>query len=91
MNRAIRRTLRTLGQLIAAGGLTGTVAAVADGLTPYVAGIVLAASMLLATFLQNLLEGLGAVGPILEDRLPAPPNERYIAGRLRNDPGRGPA
>jgi hypothetical protein len=72
VNRAIRRTLRTLAQLIAAGGLTGLVAAVADGLTPYVAGIVLAASTLGATFLQNLLEGVGAVAPVLDDPQSAP-------------------
>lgn len=91
MKRAINRTLRTLGQLIAAGGLTGTVAAIADGLEPYVAGIVLAASMLLATFMQNLLEGLGAVKAVLDDP-PAPSvNDGYIAGRLRTDPGKGPA
>ena len=67
MKRAINRTLRTLAQLIAAGGFTGLVAAVADGLTPYTAGIVLAASTVAATFMQNLLEGLGTVPTVLED------------------------
>lgn len=66
MHRALSRTGRTLLQLIAAGGCAGIVAAIADGLSAWTAGIVLAAGQLAATFVQNLLESHGTVPPVFE-------------------------
>lgn len=68
MNKAVRRGLRTLLQLIAAGGLTGLVTAISDGLSPNTKAIVLASSTLLVAFAQNLLEGSGTVPTLLPDR-----------------------
>lgn len=68
MNRAIRRGLRTLAQLIAGGGLTALVVAMVSGMGANSKALVLAGSTLLVTFVQNLLEGTGKI-PIL---LPAP-------------------
>lgn len=68
MSKAVRRGLRTLLQLIAAGGMTGLVAAVSEGLSAYTSGIVLAASTVLVAFTQNLLEDTGAVPTLLPDR-----------------------
>lgn len=70
MNRALSRTGRTFLQLVAAGGLTGIVAAVASGLSAWASAVLLAAGVLVTTFTQNLLEAHGTVGPILEDRTP---------------------
>lgn len=71
MNRALTRTARTFLQLVAAGGLTGLVAAVASGLSAWVSAIVLAVGMLITTFCQNYLEGSGALSPVLEDDVAA--------------------
>lgn len=68
MNKAVRRGLRTLLQLIAAGGLTGLVAAISNGLAPNTKAIVLAGSTLVVAFSQNLLEGSGTVPTLLPDR-----------------------
>lgn len=69
MTRAIRKAIRTALQLIASGGLTALVTAIAGGLSPYVSGIVLAVSAVLVTFVQNALEDARAVPTIL----PSPP------------------
>lgn len=73
MNRALSRTARTFLQLVAAGGLTGLVAAIASGLSAWWSAIVLAGGLLVTTFAQNLGEGIGVVKPVLEDRMPPPP------------------
>ena len=67
MNRALSRTGRTFLQLVAAGGLTGLVAAVASGLGAWASAVLLAAGVLVTTFTQNLLESAGKVPTILED------------------------
>ncbi len=67
MNRTVSRTLRTLAQLVAAGGLTGVVAAIASGLSAWAATVLLAASTLAVVVAQNLLESAGKVPTILED------------------------
>lgn len=66
MNRTLSRFLRTLLQLVAAGGLTAVVDAVAD-LAPNAKPVVLAVSALVVTLAQNLLEASGRVPTILED------------------------
>lgn len=66
MTRTLSRFLRTLLQLVAAGGLTAVVAAVAD-LAPNAKPVVLAISALAVTLAQNLLESSGKVPTILED------------------------
>lgn len=81
MNRALSRTARTFLQLVAAGGLTGLVAAIASGLGAWAAAITLAAGVLVTTFCQNLVEGMGSVKPVLEERLPAPPVPPDVSGR----------
>lgn len=89
MNRALTRGLRTLLQLIAAGGLTAIVNAIADGLPSNIKAIVLAASALAITIAQNLLEGLGKFKPILEAPVgpaqPSPVSENWVATRARTD------
>lgn len=74
MNRATRKALRTLLQLIASGGLTVLVSAVAEGLSPTSAGLVLALNTVAVTFLQNLLEAEGVVPTLLPTTMPV--NER---------------
>ena len=66
MNRTVSRTGRTFLQLVAAGGLTGLVSAVANGLSAWVAGIVLAAGTLAVTCAQAFLESHGVIAPVLE-------------------------
>lgn len=67
MNRTLSRTLRTLVQLVAAGGLTALVNTIADGLTGNAKAIVLSVSALAVVVAQNLLEGAGVIGTVLED------------------------
>lgn len=67
MNRTLSRLLRTLLQLVAAGGLTALVNAIADGLGPNAKAIVLAGSALVVVAAQNLLESAGAIGTVFED------------------------
>jgi ABC-type proline/glycine betaine transport system permease subunit len=67
MNRTISRGLRTLLQLVAAGGLTALIVAIAEGLPPNVKAIVLAGSALAVTLAQNFLEAHGKLPTILED------------------------
>lgn len=67
MNRTISRGLRTLLQLVAAGGLTALINAIADGLAPNAKAIVLACSALVVTLAQNTLEAHGKVPTVFED------------------------
>jgi hypothetical protein len=66
MNRTVSRGLRTLLQLVAAGGLTALINAVAEGLPGNVKAIVLAVSALAVTVAQNLLEAHDVIAPVLE-------------------------
>ncbi len=70
MNRALRRGIRTLLQLVAAGGLTAIIAALAD-LAPNAKALILAGGTLLVAVAQNLLEASGTVPEVLPDRGPA--------------------
>lgn len=63
--RGWRKAARTVLQMAAAGSLTAIVAAVADGLNPTVAGVVLAGWGVLVTFLQNYLETAGTIPTLL--------------------------
>lgn len=92
MNRANRRSLRTIAQLIVSAGFTALVSVVAEGLTPFQAGVTLAAAQVAVTWAQNFLEGKELVPEFLP---PSPPevranevvsaNERYIRARLSTD------
>jgi hypothetical protein len=92
MNRANRKALRTLAQLVVSAGFTAAVAIIVQGLTAAQAGAVLAVSavsQLVVTWGQNYLEAKD----VLPEFLPPKPaevataNERYVAARLRTDPG----
>ena len=76
MNRTLSRGSRQVLQLIAAGGLTALVNAIADGMSGNAKAIVLAFSTLAVVVAQNLLEGAGVIGTVLEDaharKAPAP-------------------
>lgn len=69
MSRALRRGARTLLQLVAAGGLTAVIAALAD-LAPNAKALILAGGTLLIAVAQNALESSGAVPEVLPDRHP---------------------
>ncbi len=56
MSESLARTLRTIIQVIASGGLTGIVALITDGLSPFLAAGVLAVSQVVVTYSQNVLE-----------------------------------
>jgi len=56
MNDATRRTIRTLLQLLASGALTALVDQAAGGLSPAVAGLVLAGWQIVVTFAHNAVE-----------------------------------
>lgn len=56
MSDTLNRTIRTILQVVASGGLTAMVATVADGLSPVVSALVLAVWMIVVTFAQNALE-----------------------------------
>lgn len=68
MSNALRRAVRTLVQLVAAGGLTGIVNAIAGGLSAQAAAVVLAASTFVATWAQNALESHGLIPTMLPPR-----------------------
>jgi len=70
MNRALRKAARTLLQVIASGALTALIAAIAGGLAPATAAIVLAAWTVVVTYVQNALEGTGAIPTLLPSKLP---------------------
>lgn len=67
MNRTVSRGLRTLLQLVAAGGLTALFNAIADGLSPNLKSVVLALNLIGITLAQNFLESAGKVPTLLED------------------------
>jgi hypothetical protein len=75
MNDATRRALRTLIQLIAAGGLTALVNQLAGDLPSRYAPYLLIAFTLLVTFCQNWLEDNTAVPAVLKST-PVAPSER---------------
>jgi len=64
-DRGTRKALRTVLQLAAAGGLTALVSALADGLAPAQAGLLVAAWGVVVTFLQNTLETAGMIPVVL--------------------------
>lgn len=68
LTRGLKKGLRTIGQVIVGGGATALVAALADGLSPRNAALLLGAFTALAAFLQNYGEGSGHL-PVL---LPTP-------------------
>lgn len=68
LTRGLKKGLRTVAQVIAAGGLTALVAAIADGLSPKTAALLIGAFTALVAFSQNWAEGSGAL-PVL---LPTP-------------------
>lgn len=69
MNHAVRKALRTLLQLIVAGGLTGIVSHLADGLDPSSTALMLMIWQVVVTLAQNALEASGKVPTLL----PSPP------------------
>lgn len=66
MNDALKRAIRTLLQLIAAGGLTAVVNTFADGLTASQATLVLAGWGFFVSWAQNTLEDHGKVPAVLK-------------------------
>jgi hypothetical protein len=65
MNRAARKAIRTLLQVIASGGLTALVSAIAGGIEPATAAIFMAAWTVIVTYTQNALEGTGTIPTLL--------------------------
>lgn len=65
LSRGVRKALRSLLQLAAAGGLTWIVDLIAHGLSPAVSGLLVAAWGTLVAFLHNFLESNGSVPTIL--------------------------
>lgn len=65
LSRGLRKAGRTVVQLAAGGALTALVAAVADGLSPGTAAVVMAAWTVLVTALQNGAETRGVIPVIL--------------------------
>jgi hypothetical protein len=65
MNRGLRKALRTVLQMAAAGSLTALVSVVADGLTPQQASALMAVWGVLVVFLQNSLETTGKIPELL--------------------------
>lgn len=65
MNKATRKALRTLLQVVASGALTALVSALAGGLEPSTAPAPLAAWTVVVTFIQNWLEAGGAIPTLL--------------------------
>lgn len=70
MNRALRKASRTLLQVIASGAMTALVAAIAGGVAPATAAIILGAWTVVVTYVQNALEGAGAIPTLLPSKLP---------------------
>lgn len=66
MNEALKRALRTGAQLVVSGLLTGAVDKFAGGLSPDVAGLILAGWQVVVTYAHNLLEDKGVVPAILK-------------------------
>ncbi len=66
MKDVLNRVLRTVLQLIVAGGLTGVVNALASGLDPAWIALVLAGWQAVVTAAQNYLEEKGAIPTVLK-------------------------
>lgn len=66
MTETMHRVVRTAIQLVAAGGLTGIVAAITAGLTQQQTATVMAVMTLVVTFCQNYAEDAGWVKPLLK-------------------------
>lgn len=62
----IERAIRSLIQLIAAGGLTALVNTLAGGLSPSVATIVLMVWGVVVSWAQNALEDAGTIPKVLK-------------------------
>ena len=65
---ATRRTLRTLLQLIAAGGLTALVTQISKDVPDSYAPYILLVSALIVTLAQNWLEDNGYIKPVLKTK-----------------------
>ena len=65
---ATRRTLRTLLQLIAAGGFTALVTQISKDVPDSYAPYILLVSALIVTLAQNLLENYGVIPPVLKTK-----------------------
>lgn len=61
MKKALIKAIRTLAQLIAAGGLTALVDQAVGGLTAAQASLVLTAWGVTVTYVHNLLENTGVI------------------------------
>lgn len=81
MNRALRKALRTLLQVIASGGLTALVSAIAGGVAPATAAIVLAGWTVVVTYVQNALEGTGSIPTLLPSPVAGTPVTPLVAPR----------
>lgn len=68
-SEANRRTLRTIIQFILGGGLTGLLAALANGLSPLLTAFVLAAGTITVTWVQNYAEDHEIISTILPEPL----------------------
>lgn len=66
MNESVKRALRTAAQLVVSGALTGLVDKFAGGLSPDVAGLVLAGWTVVVTFAHNLLEDKAVIPTVLK-------------------------
>lgn len=65
IDRGLKKMARTVVQLAAGGALTALVTALAGGLSPTVAGLVLGAWTALVAGAQNSLESAGKIGVLL--------------------------
>lgn len=66
MSEAVKRALRTAGQLVASGALTALVDKLAGGLDPQVAALVLAGWQVVVTYVHNALEDKDVVPTVLK-------------------------
>lgn len=66
MSNALKRAARTLGQLVASGGLTAIVDQLAGGLSAQQAALVLTGWTVVVSYVHNLLEDSGAVPTVLK-------------------------
>lgn len=65
LTRGWKKGLRTIAQVIAAGGLTTLVTAIAGGLSPQMSAMVIGAFTALVAFCMNWAEGAGKIGVLL--------------------------
>lgn len=66
MNPALDRLLRTVMQFVVSGAFTTLVTALAGGLSPSTAVIVLAVAQMVVTYTQNALEDAGKIPVLLK-------------------------